>query len=234
MANRWLQRALERLPLRWLFEVFYMASADPWRYWRSDFEKRRYDAAISLLERHAPAHARVLEIGCSVGAFTGRLMLLRPQQVTAVDISSMALRRVRAALPRDVEEGRLVLACADVFREPPPGGPYDVVVAMDVLGYTDDPSVLAATRDRLRHCLAPQGLVLVGNTKLRAHDGEGFEPFASGFPKQGAGALLACVGESMDRLDGIDDKHWRLDVLRLPQTARATAPSGSVSPVHPA
>lgn len=233
MTNRWLQRALERLPLRWVFEVFYLSSTDPWRYWRSDFENRRYDAAIALLERHAPGGARVLEIGCSVGAFTGRLLQLRPLKLTAVDISSMALRRVRAALPRELEEGRLALACADVFQVAPPGGPYDVVVAMDVLGYTDDASVLAATRDRLRHCLAPDGLVLVGNTKLRAHDGEGFEPFASGFPKQGAGAILACVGEAMIRVDATEDTSWRLDLLRLPQPTPATTPSRPAPPALP-
>lgn len=228
MASRWIERLLSRLPLRWVFEVFYLSSSDPWQYWRSAFEKRRYDAAVDLLERYAPRAPRVLEVGCSVGAFTRRLLDLGPRRVVGVDISAVALRRAQAALASDVDAGRAMFVCADLFREGPPDGPFEVIVAMDVLGYTDDLQILATAAARLRSRLAPGGLMLVGNTKLRAHDGEGFEPFASGFPRRGAGDILACVQNGMRRLDGVEDRDWRIDVLACEQQQEIRVETGKL------
>lgn len=214
----WRERFLARLPLRWIFELFYLSSSDPWRYWRSSFERRRYDAARALIERHAPRPRRVLEVGCSVGAFTRVLLDIGSGHVTAVDISSVALRRARRGLARASERAADVeLVCADLFADELPAGRFDLIVAMDVLGYTASLDVLSGLCARMRDRLSSDGLILLGNTRLRAQDGEGFEPFASGFPKLGARAILEAFSRGAQHVDALEDPKWRLDLLAYPQ-----------------
>ncbi len=75
-----------------VFDEVHALRCDPWEVWSSEYEiaKRR-----NLLS-HLPAvpYARILEIGCSVGALTHDLAGLGAQ-VTAVDASSQALRIAR-------------------------------------------------------------------------------------------------------------------------------------------
>lgn len=210
----WIRHNLKRLPLRWVFEALYLSSSDPWRYWHSEFEKERHSDAVRLIQRTVPHPETILEVGCSVGAFSRHLIALSPQMLTAVDISALALRRARQALEHARGVTRLHLMCADIFSDPIPVRDCDLVVAMDVLGYTDDFTVLAATCDRLIAALSPGGTLLVGNTKLALQDGEGFAPFPSGFPRLGARSILECLSARATIVDGFEGSHYRLDLLR--------------------
>lgn len=210
----WVKRTLTRLPLRWIFEAFYLSASDPWRYWRSEFEHHRYDEAMRLLRRFIEPGRSILEVGCSVGAFTRRLLSLSPSRLIAMDVSAIALVRARRAMRATGGQVKIGFVCGDVFSDKRPLERCDLIVAMDVLGYTDDLETLRATRDRLIGA-APRGLLLVGNTKLAAQDGEGFAPFASGFPRLGARAIIECISERASRLDGYEESRFRLDILQV-------------------
>lgn len=203
-------RFLACIPLRWTFEVFYLFSADPWDYWRSQFETDRYRRTLDLLRDVPVKDSRILEVGCSVGAFTRRLADLDPREVLAVDISSVALRRAAQAL---ADRPAVRFAQRDVFRDDFDAARFDLVVATDVLGYADDADALLAARDRVLAALAPGGRLLLGNTKLRAHDGEGWDAFASGYPRHGASCILEPFLDGATRVAGYEEERFRVDLL---------------------
>ncbi|MFE6398213.1 class I SAM-dependent methyltransferase [Streptomyces alboflavus] len=67
---------------------------------------------------------QALDVGCGEGA-DARWLARRGWQVTAVDISEVALRRAAAAAA-DIE-GRVAWARADLTATPPPAGAFDLV-----------------------------------------------------------------------------------------------------------
>ncbi len=119
------------------FERLYEASADPWDYCGSDYEREKYARTLATLP--AGPLGAVLEVGCSIGVFTGQLAS-HCEQVVAVDFSSRALALARARL-RERGNVRLVQGS---FPEEAPAGPWDVVVCSEVLYYLDEPALHAA------------------------------------------------------------------------------------------
>jgi 2-polyprenyl-3-methyl-5-hydroxy-6-metoxy-1,4-benzoquinol methylase len=67
---------------------------DPWELETSNWEHERYTRLLAMLDR--PRYGRVLEIGCGAGTFTRRLAG-RADKVLALDVSSEAIARARAA-----------------------------------------------------------------------------------------------------------------------------------------
>lgn len=212
VLTRFIRRILQALPQRWVFEGMYSLCGDPWRYRGSAQETRRYDDLLDCMRSvRSPEEwrqSRILEVGCSVGAFTQRLLELDPREVIALDISATALARARSS----VSSPRVSFLRQDIYAEPPPSG-CDFMVASDVLYYTEDPSVLAATRDRLLEALAPRGLVLVAHTRLRAHDGAGFDSFPSGYPLIGASPIARCFLERCAAVASRLRETWQVDVF---------------------
>lgn len=75
------------------FEHFYRDRVDPWNYWTSDYEIRKYQEQISLVAQFGTPK-RILEIACSTGAHTKLIHDAFPDAtITAVDISSTAIAR---------------------------------------------------------------------------------------------------------------------------------------------
>jgi len=75
------------------YESFYRDRADPWDYWKSDYEIRKYHEQISLVAQYGTPK-RILEIACSTGAHTRLIHEAFPNAViAAVDISSIAIAR---------------------------------------------------------------------------------------------------------------------------------------------
>ncbi|HEY5194956.1 MAG TPA: SAM-dependent methyltransferase [Solirubrobacteraceae bacterium] len=119
------------------FERLYEASADPWGYCDSDYEREKYARTLAALP--ARPLGAVLEVGCSIGVFTEHLAS-RCERVVAVDFSPSALRLARARL----RERRNVRLVQGSFPEEAPEGPWDVVVCSEVLYYLDEPALHAA------------------------------------------------------------------------------------------
>jgi len=141
----------ERLD-RGYFERLYSESNDPWNFETSDYERRKYERTLSVLEGHR--FRRALEVGASIGVFTAMLAPLC-DELLAVDVSERAVAAAKDRLARfsNVRVERRSLP------EETPEGPFDLVVASEVLYYLPREQMLAAQR-RLEEVLAPGGALL--------------------------------------------------------------------------
>jgi len=141
----------ERLD-REYFEKLYAGSSDPWSFETSEYERRKYERTLGTLAGRC--YHRALEVGCSIGVFTA---MLAPScdELLAADVSERAIaaaRRRLAGFPHvRVERRRLP--------EETPEGPFDLVVASEVLYYWPRDVVLAALW-RFEEVLAPGGSLL--------------------------------------------------------------------------
>lgn len=126
----------------------YYLLPDPWKM-ASETEQARFALTDSLLARHSPAPASILELGCGEGHHS-HYLARRTQQLFACDVSPRAIRRASRALPN------VSFAVGDAFNLPwqPPGGRYELVVACELLYYVKDPAALIRRMSQLGHlCL---------------------------------------------------------------------------------
>ena len=143
---------MRKPPNREYFENVYKQSSDPYDYETSSFNHRKYERTIEVLE-HRRYH-RVLEAGCSIGTFTAMLAPLC-DEVLATDISEKAVITARERLadfPHVCVEQR-------TLPEETPKGPFDLIVASDILYYMPRDVILATLR-RFEEVLAPGGALL--------------------------------------------------------------------------
>jgi 2-polyprenyl-3-methyl-5-hydroxy-6-metoxy-1,4-benzoquinol methylase len=116
------------------FEQLYRESPDPWGYHTSSYERQKYAATLAALPK--PSHGLCLEVGCSIGVFTGQLAA-RCEHVVAIDFSHSALQLARQHL----REARNVdLLCASFPDETPPGS-WDLIICSEVLYYLRQPEL---------------------------------------------------------------------------------------------
>jgi predicted TPR repeat methyltransferase len=141
----------ERLD-RGYFERLYAESGDPWNFETSEYERRKYERTLGVLRGRR--FRRALEVGASIGVFTAMLAPLCDELV-AVDVSERAVAAAKVRLAR----------CPNVWverrslPEETPNGPFDLVVASEVLYYLPREQMLAAQR-RFEEVLAPGGALL--------------------------------------------------------------------------
>jgi SAM-dependent methyltransferase len=134
------------------FEDLYAESTDPWGFETSDYERKKYERTLeSLGERR---FRRAFEAGSSIGVFTA-MLAPRCEELLAVDTSEKAVEiaRERLAEQSHVRVERRTLP------EEMPDGPFDLIVASEVLYYWPREVVLEALRS-FEEILA-QGGVLV-------------------------------------------------------------------------
>ena len=120
-----------------------------------------YRIALDLIESLPPSKRQsALEIGCAEGHFT-QMLAARVQRLDAVDFSPLALdrARLRCQALANVSFGLHNLREDDIPRC------YDLIIVMEVLGYMQSPSAMAAARTRLLRALRPGDHLLVANTK---------------------------------------------------------------------
>lgn len=143
-------RSRDRAPVEH-FERLAHDSADPWDYETSDYEQAKYRRTLENLPE---ATGRTLEIGCSIGVFTA-MLAPRCSPLLAVDFSPTALERARQRLAGQdgVEFRRTRLP------EETPAGPFDTIVAAEVLYYWSR-ELVGAGLVRLEAALAPGGTLL--------------------------------------------------------------------------
>src|SRR6266403_6344557 len=85
-----INRSLRTGNRRFEFERLYLENPDPWNYHSSAYERQKYERILACALKWRNASERALEVGCSVGVFSG--MLARHfDRVTAIDVSKEAL-----------------------------------------------------------------------------------------------------------------------------------------------
>ena len=143
----------ERLD-REYFENLYNQSPDPWGFETSPYEREKYERTLGVLQGCQREYRTALEVGCSIGVFTAMLAPLC-DELWAVDVSERAVAAARerlAGVPHvRVERRRLP--------EETPQGPFDLIVASEVLYYWPEEVMLAALR-RFEDVLALGGVLL--------------------------------------------------------------------------
>jgi len=140
-----------------VFDYEFAEKVDPWDYRHPSEQKRHLTAARMLDALRADRRlGRTLEIGCAEGMFT-ELLLPRCEEVLAVDISPVALERARFRCARSTN---LAFAQWDLLHAPELG-PFDLVVAMDVLDYFIRPSDFSRAQSRILGLLDDGGHLLV-------------------------------------------------------------------------
>jgi SAM-dependent methyltransferase len=110
------------------FERLYNESPDPWGYRTSDYEREKYAATLAALPKRS--YDLCLEVGCSIGVFSG-LLANRCEHVVAIDFSLAAIELARRHL-RGVRNVDLLRAS---FPEEIPPGSWDLIVCSEILYY---------------------------------------------------------------------------------------------------
>ena len=141
----------ERLD-REYFEELYAASRDPWNFETSDYEREKYGRTLGVLGDRR--FRRALEVGASIGVFTEMLAGLC-DELLAVDVSEKAVAAARERL-----EGREhVRVERRTLPEEMPDGPFDLILASEVLYYFTREEMLAMLNG-FEGILAPGGALL--------------------------------------------------------------------------
>jgi predicted TPR repeat methyltransferase len=134
------------------FDELYARSRDPWGFETSEYERNKYVRTLSVLAQRR--YRRALEVGCSIGVFTAMLTPLC-DELLAVDVSEAAVTVARQRLA-DFPNVRLELRS---MPEETPQGPFDLVVASEVMYYWPEDVMLWAL-GRFEEVLAPGGSLL--------------------------------------------------------------------------
>jgi trans-aconitate methyltransferase len=135
------------------FEARYRHEPDPWGFATDPYERDKYAQTLTALADW-PRAARALELGCANGELTA-LLATRCDTLVALDAAPTAVARARARFV-DVPEVEILEA---TIPEGLPDGPWDLVVASEVLYYLGD-ELFEQTLDRLTEDLRPGGLLL--------------------------------------------------------------------------
>jgi SAM-dependent methyltransferase len=143
----------ERLD-REYFEKLYERSPDPWGFETSPYERRKYERTLDVLQGRQRGYRNALEVGCSIGVFTAMLAPLC-DELWGVDVSEKAVASARERLASFPH----VRVARRRLPEETPEGPFDLIVASEVLYYWPKEVMLAALR-RLEEVLAPGGALL--------------------------------------------------------------------------
>lgn len=134
------------------FEGLYAESEDPWGFEASEYEQNKYARTLATLGERT--FRRALEAGASIGVFT-EMLADRCEELLAVDVSERAVvaARKRLAGREHVRVERRTLP------EEMPDGPFDLIVASEVLYYFPREEMLTVLRGFERE-LAQGGTLL--------------------------------------------------------------------------
>jgi predicted TPR repeat methyltransferase len=134
------------------FEGLYAESEDPWNFEASEYEQNKYARTLAVLGERT--FRRALEAGASIGVFT-ELLADRCDELLAVDVSEQAVAAARRRL-----SGRgHVRVERRTLPEEMPDGPFDLIVASEVLYYFPREEMLTVLRGFERE-LARGGILL--------------------------------------------------------------------------
>ena len=134
------------------FENLYAESPDPWGFETSEYERRKYERTLGVLAHRR--YRRALEVGCSIGVFTEMLAPLC-DELLGVDVSEKAIAAAKERL-KSFPQVRIELRR---LPEETPEGPFDLVLASEVMYYWPEDVMLGAL-SRFEEVLAPGGALL--------------------------------------------------------------------------
>jgi len=134
------------------FEGLYANSGDPWNFETSYYEREKYRRTLGALGDRR--FRRALEAGASIGIFT-RMLADRCDELLAVDVSEKAVAAARERL-EGLDHVRVERR---TLPEEMPEGPFDLIVASEVLYYFPRDAMLAML-DGFEAMLAPGGALL--------------------------------------------------------------------------
>ena len=185
----------ERLD-RAYFEELYAGSGDPWNFETSDYEREKYRRTLGALGNGR--FRRALEAGASIGVFT-QMLAGRCDELLAVDVSERAVAAARERL-RGLEHVRVERR---TLPEEMPAGPFDLIVASEVLYYFPRGEMLAML-DGFEGVLAPGGTLLAVHWRRETRT----------YPLQGdeVHELLA-ANTSLDLTESVVEPDYRLDLF---------------------
>jgi 2-polyprenyl-3-methyl-5-hydroxy-6-metoxy-1,4-benzoquinol methylase len=158
---------------RYEFERLYLETEDPWHYRTSTYERQKYEFTLAEILKWRRKERSALEIGCSIGVFTG-MLAGQFAAVTAIDISREALN-VASAANRHRSNVTLVHSGIETLESEER---FDVIVCAEVLYYTG-PSRVDKTIASLDRCLARDGIVVM--VEGIAQEKESASPYFNGW-----------------------------------------------------
>lgn len=185
----------ERLD-REYFEGLYAASGDPWSFETSDYEREKYHRTLEVLGNRR--FRRALEAGASIGVFT-QMLAGRCDELVAVDVSE---RAVEAARKRLAGLGHVRVE-RRTLPEQMPEGPFDLIVASEVLYYFPREEMLQML-EGFEAALAPGGALLAVHWRRETRT----------YPLQGdeVHELLA-ANTSLSLTESVSEPDYRLDLF---------------------
>lgn len=142
------------------YDQDFRSGSDPWNYISPAHQQRFQDALAMFSQAGRDSFESALEIGCAEGAFT-LLLAQRCRRLLAGDVSELALRR---AAELCAEFGDVEFRKFDI-REETGLGPFDLVVAMDVLPYFRRPQELRSAVRNIVQALSADGHLLLSVTR---------------------------------------------------------------------
>jgi protein-L-isoaspartate O-methyltransferase len=131
------------------FEALYRRDPDPWGYTTSAYERDKYAATLAACG--AGPFANALELGGSIGVFTA-LLAPRCRTLTTIDAAPTAVAQAR----RRLATHRQVTILEGQIPEAILPGPYDLVVASEILYYLP-PAQVVRTLSALARTMAAGG-----------------------------------------------------------------------------
>jgi SAM-dependent methyltransferase len=135
------------------FDRLYAASADPWQFETSKYEKDKYDATVEALG--STRFRNALEIGCSIGVLTS-MLADRCTNLLSVDVSGDALQSacIRCESKPNVSFARMLVP--NDF----PLGNFDLIVVSEV-GYYWSKADLKLSIDKIAKAVRSGTIELV-------------------------------------------------------------------------
>jgi len=177
------------------FEGIFKSDEDPWHLASSDYERRKFDRTIAVLQDRR--YAAALEVGCAHGVLTERLQEVC-DHLLAIDISETALRRAKERLAERPQAQFAAMA----FPRQSPTGTFDLCLLSEVAYYWDPDDLALAARWMTEH-LAPGGRALLVHYNGATDYPCSADEAVSALEQATAGCFTRCLAERHDgyRLD---------------------------------
>jgi len=168
-----LNRSLRTGNRRFEFERLYLENPDPWNYHSSAYERRKYERVLACALKWRNASESALEVGCSVGVFSG-MLAGHFDNVTAIDVSKEAL----AAATRYNHAVKNVRFMHREMQSLDTDDRYNVIFCAEVLYYIGERDVPIVCQQLEKHLSAGGTILLVTGISGNQSDSPYFDGWA--------------------------------------------------------